>query len=196
MAYTAQKSHMIRLARVWATPLWLVVRTSKEADVVRQDVDRWIECIGNDALRSLDLFSRFAYLAGALTEFRNVVHFRLRSSPLPIRLLARLCYRPERSLVIEAESIGPGLFVHHGTGTIIHARSIGSNFWVNQHASVGFSAKGIPTIGNNVRVAAGAVVAGPIDIGDNVVIGANAVVVKDVPAGTVMAAPLARPLGK
>ncbi|MFI8565527.1 hypothetical protein ACIGGF_03070 [Rhodococcus sp. NPDC078407] len=45
-------------------------------------------------------------------------------------------------------------------------------------------------------VAAGAVVAGPIVLGDGVTIGANAVVVKDVPPGTVMAAPLAQPLTK
>jgi serine O-acetyltransferase len=41
-------------------------------------------------------------------------------------------------------------------------------------------------------IGAGAKVLGPITIGDGALIGANAVVVKDVPAGTVMAAPLAQ----
>ncbi|MFI8565526.1 hypothetical protein ACIGGF_03065 [Rhodococcus sp. NPDC078407] len=74
MPYTANKSILIRLARIWAKPLWWGVRVSGNQDVMRADVDRWIECIGNDALVPLDEYSRFAYLAGALREFRNVVH--------------------------------------------------------------------------------------------------------------------------
>ena len=41
--------------------------------------------------------------------------------------------------------------------------------------------RGIPIIGDNVRICAGAVVLGDIIIGNNVTIGANAVVLKDVP---------------
>ncbi|MDR2010191.1 MAG: serine O-acetyltransferase [Bacteroidales bacterium] len=40
---------------------------------------------------------------------------------------------------------------------------------------------GKPTIGNNVKIYAGAKLIGGIKVGDNVKIGANAVVVKDVP---------------
>lgn len=194
--YTAKKSFLIRLARIWARPLWWGVLTSGNEDLVRADVARWIECIGNDALVPLDEYSRFAYLAGALHEFRNVVHFRLRQSPLPVRIALKKIYRPDRTILLESDSIGPGIFLHHGNGIMVSATSIGRNFWVNQHASVGYSPKGRPTIGDDVMVAAGAVVTGPIVLGDGVTIGANAVVVKDVPPGTVMAAPLAQPLRK
>ena len=43
-----------------------------------------------------------------------------------------------------------------------------------------------PVIGDNVRVATGAIVIGGITIGDNVIIGAGAVVVKDVPPDCVV----------
>ena len=46
--------------------------------------------------------------------------------------------------------------------------------------------KGVPVIGNNVVIAAGAKVIGDVRIGNNVFIGANAVVVKDVPDGAVV----------
>lgn len=196
MAYSARKSPLILLARLWARPLWWAVSVSGQSDVVRADVDRWIDCIGNDALVPLDEYSRFAYLAGALKEFRNVMHYRLRESPLPLRLAARVAYRPDPTIVLDSESIGPGFFLHHGTGTILCATSVGRNFWLNQHVSIGWSAKGQPTIGDDVTVAAGAVIAGPIAIGDGSTIGANAVVVRDVASGSVMVAPMAQPLEK
>lgn len=46
---------------------------------------------------------------------------------------------------------------------------------------------GIPTIGNNVTIFAGAKVFGKITIGDDVVIGANAVVTKDIPSHSMVA---------
>ena len=46
---------------------------------------------------------------------------------------------------------------------------------------------GIPIIGNNVTIYAGAKVFGNITIGDDVVIGANAVVTKDIPSHSMVA---------
>jgi len=40
---------------------------------------------------------------------------------------------------------------------------------------------GIPTIGDNVEINAGAVIVGPVHIGNYVRIGANAVVIQDIP---------------
>lgn len=47
--------------------------------------------------------------------------------------------------------------------------------------------QGIPRIGNNVLIGAGAVLVGDIRVGDNAVIGANSVVLTDVPANAVVA---------
>lgn len=52
--------------------------------------------------------------------------------------------------------------------------------------SLGGRRSGIPTIGNNVFVAAGAKIIGNITIGDNVVIGANAVCVNDIPDNSIV----------
>ena len=55
--------------------------------------------------------------------------------------------------------------------------------WVFQNVTIGGAPgkQGMPTIGDDARSFAGAVIAGPIKIGDGVHVGANAVVSIDVP---------------
>src|SRR5882757_5091317 len=98
---------LLALARVWAYPLWCSVIRSESADAVAEDVDWWMRCIGDDQLLRLDGYSRFAYLSGALKEFRTLVHYRLRRAPLPLRLLLRVLYRSEPTLTLNADSVGP-----------------------------------------------------------------------------------------
>jgi len=87
------------------------------------------------------------------------------------------------SLYIYADNIGKGLFIQHGFATIIAAKSIGENCWINQQVTIGYSNDtDMPTLGNGVTINAGAKVIGNVTIGDNSVVGANAVVVKNVPA--------------
>jgi serine O-acetyltransferase len=86
------------------------------------------------------------------------------------------------TLFIYTQTIGGGLFIQHGFSTIISAKSIGQNCWINQQVTIGFTnSADAPTIADNVYVAAGAKVFGDISIGSNVIIGANAVVFKNVP---------------
>lgn len=73
------------------------------------------------------------------------------------------------------------MLIVHGDSSFINAKSIGSNCYVNQCVTIGVVGTKAPVIGDNVRVATGAIVIGDITIGNNVVIGAGAVVVKDVP---------------
>jgi serine O-acetyltransferase len=187
---------LLALARVWAYPLWCSVIRSQSADAVAEDVDWWMRCIDDDQLLSLDRYSRFAYLTAALKEFRTLVHYRLRGTPLALRLLLRVLYRPEPTLALDAESIGPGLFIQHGFATIVVAESIGSHCWINQQVTVGFDAKGKPTLGNRVRIGAAAVVLGPITVHDGATVGANATVVHDVGPGETVVAPLATPINR
>jgi serine O-acetyltransferase len=79
---------------------------------------------------------------------------------------------------------GNGLLVAHGDCVYLYARSIGKECTVYQGVTLGRTETGIPTIGDNVTIYAGASVLGGIHIGDGATIGAGAVVVKDVPAGT------------
>jgi serine O-acetyltransferase len=189
-----RRTMLLAFARVWAYPLWRTVTRSEAADAVAEDVDWWMRCIGDADLLELDPYSRFAYLSGALTEFRTLVHFRLRSAPLALRLLLRALYRPAATLTLDVDRIGPGLFIQHGVATIVTAESIGSHCWINQQVTIGHDATGRPTLGDRVRVGAGAVVIGPITLHDGATVGANATVIHDVGPGETVVAPLATAL--
>lgn len=88
--------------------------------------------------------------------------------------------------------IGYGLkFFHHGCIIVAQSAKIGNNVSIHQGVTIGrvFAGNyaGVPTIGNNVVIFAGAKLLGNIKVGDGAVIGANAVVVKDVPSNAVVA---------
>jgi serine O-acetyltransferase len=80
--------------------------------------------------------------------------------------------------------IGKGtFFAYGGIAVVVHKRSIiGENVTISQSVTIGgrSNQKGVPIIGNNVYIGAGAIIIGEITIGDNAVIGAGAVVIKDV----------------
>lgn len=79
-------------------------------------------------------------------------------------------------------SIGKGLKINHGIGTVVGARVvIGSNCLIHQGVTFGDKDGHRPLIGDNVTVYAGAKIIGNVSVGDNAVIGANSVVLKDVP---------------
>jgi serine O-acetyltransferase len=84
-------------------------------------------------------------------------------------------------------TIGRGLFIDHGSGVVIGETTvIGNNCTLYQGVTLGGTGKHTgkrhPTLGNNVMVGAGAKVLGPITIGDNSKIAAGAVVLMDIPA--------------
>lgn len=126
---------------------------------------------------------RLTYLLAEWHEFRNVFEMRLRQRGASIfsRALFRVLWPLEATLHINTEDVGPRLFIEHGFATIITAKSIGSDLWVNQQVTIGWNYDKAPVLGNGVRVAAGAKVIGGVMLGDNCIIGANGVVTKDVP---------------
>jgi len=88
--------------------------------------------------------------------------------------------------------IGPGLYISHFGGiTVSSLAVIGANCALAQQVTVGVATAGgrfgAPVIGDDVYIAPGARVFGPIRIGNNVKIGANAVVHRDVPDDAVVA---------
>lgn len=118
-------------------------------------------------------------------EFRNVFYFRL---PLFCRLFLNLLLPrvPDCKIQCEQNLAMGGIRVHHGWGTIVLVESIGKNCDFYQNVTVGYGRGGKPTIGNNVKIYSGAVVAGKIHIGDNVRIAANSVVRHDVPSNSLV----------
>lgn len=88
--------------------------------------------------------------------------------------------------------IGKGLYIgHFGSIVINPAVVLGENINIIQTCTIGVGyrgeRRGLPTIGDNVYIGAGARIFGGINIGNNVAIGVNSVVTRDVPDNAVVA---------
>ena len=159
---------------------WLVL----DKRLIIGDIDRWRNLgktlFKNNFLALLNLLNDYK-------EFRNIFYLRFR----PLRFF-RFLMPPLSTLYIYSEDIGPGLFIQHGFSTVISARSIGNNCWINQQVTIGHTAKGAPIIGDSVRIGAGAIVIGNIRIGNHVTVAAGAIVNMDIPDNSLVVAQKAR----
>ena len=142
------------------------------------------------------------HLVTTLPEFQIVFWFRiisyLQSNKVTTYLLYPFFIIPYRyishffgvSLPCNTRIMG-GVVLSHAFNIVINQHvKIGENCTIMQGVTIGSGKSnnnGIPTIGNNVIICAGAIIIGNVKIGDNSVIGAGAVVVHDVPAGAVVA---------
>jgi serine O-acetyltransferase len=161
--------------------LWphLTIMLAMNSHVVKADLTRWADIYQLGTPRSARDFSfLFLTFMTFLPEYRNLFYLR---AGIKARLFAWMC--PSlATLEIAPTSIGPGLFIQHGNSTMISAESIGANCWINQHVVIGYSNDtDRPTLGDNVRISAGAKVIGNIKIGNNATIGLNTVVIDNVP---------------
>ena len=107
-----------------------------------------------------------------------------------LMFLARLVsQRAARKTGIEIHpgaTIGRRLVIDHGTGVVIgETTEIGDDVLIYQGVTLGGTGKDTgkrhPTIGNNVMISAGAKVLGPFKIGDNSRVAAGAIVLTEVP---------------
>lgn len=167
----------------------LIIRYSEE---LLCDLERWKEInkISGSNWQSM------AALLWQKKEFRNLVVYRLGKYPIRRRLVA-LFYPLLESLYIETPVIGGGLYIQHGFATMIAAKSIGKNCWINQQVTIGYRGNGNPPVlGDWVVVTCGAKVLGDITIGNHVTVGANAVVINNVPEHCVVGGVPAKVLKK
>ena len=161
---------------LWYSPLLLVPQLRARA-VIEDDVRRWVTTP----------YGRWSRLEMLATEpaFRTLYFYRLRragSLGAVLGGMAAALYPGERTLHILCPDIAPGLIIQHGFATVIAARKIGANCWVNQQVTIGFKRPDErPVLGDGVLVYAGAKILGDVTVGDGAQIGANAVVVHDVP---------------
>lgn len=124
-----------------------------------------------------------SYLLATNRYFRTLFYFRTRGL---FSNILRVFYPKHSLFTIDVHTaIGGGLQLAHPYATILNAKKIGSNVYVNHLVTLGEKNGEKPTIGNNVALHAGAIVIGGITIGDNAIIGAGAVVVKDVPENAI-----------
>ena len=82
--------------------------------------------------------------------------------------------------------IGGGLMIPHPNGIVIHTDCvIGPNCIIFQQVTLGLGHGGVPALGGDVSIGAGAKLLGKIHVGDHAVVAAMAVVTHDVPAEAV-----------
>lgn len=160
----------------------IACRLIRVDDRLRMDLDRWCEI---HRLRG-SRFANMAYLLWYFPEFRNLVIYRNSRRTIGRRLFT-LIYPPMQTLYLDTPEIGGGLYIQHGFASMIAAKSIGENCWINQQVTIGYNGQGDPpVIGDNVTITCGAKVLGPIQVGNRVTVGANAVVIRDVPDNSVV----------
>jgi serine O-acetyltransferase len=176
------KQVRLGLRMAWYAPLLLLPLGAQRA-AVEADVARWVTVVAPPVPASR---GRLALLA-TYAEFRTLYYYRLRRAgvlPAALAAAAGFLYPGERTLHLACSEIGPGLFIQHGFATIVAARRVGRNCWINQQVTIGFTRPDDrPSIGDDVFVYAGAKVLGDVTVGDGACVGANAVVLTDVPPG-------------
>lgn len=102
------------------------------------------------------------------------------------RLVSQRCARKTGIEIHPGAKIGRRLVIDHGTGVVIgETAEIGDDVLIYQGVTLGGTGKDVgkrhPTVGNNVMISAGAKVLGPFKIGDNSRVAAGAVVLEEVP---------------
>ncbi len=102
------------------------------------------------------------------------------------RLVSQRAARKTGIEIHPGATIGRRLVIDHGTGVVIgETAEIGDDVLIYQGVTLGGTGKDTgkrhPTIGNNVMISAGAKVLGPFKIGDNSRVAAGAVVLAEVP---------------
>jgi serine O-acetyltransferase len=117
-----------------------------------------------------------------------------RALPLPARWLASKLYGgmfvviqwTAANSIYREVKLGEDPHLMHAQGIFIHPGvQIGDRCGIMHRVTIGTTRdrEGVPKIGNDVFIGAGAILGGPITIGDGAIIAANSVVVTDVPPG-------------
>lgn len=149
-----------------------------DASTLRQDIAAW----GRWQKQEGSLSDIGAALFSGLSEFRSLFDYRVNSSSHGNRFCHQYGHlRRANDLYLQTPNIGPCLMLQHAHSTWVLAERIGSNCFINQNVTIGWSG-GKPTIGNHVTIRTGAVIVGPITIGDRVVIAPNSFINFDVPS--------------
>lgn len=122
----------------------------------------------------------------AMRAYRKAHWFYQHNMKLIARFLSQRARHTTGIEIHPAAVIGKGLFIDHGMGVVIGETTvIGENCTLYQGVTLGGTGKDHgkrhPTLGNNVMVGAGAKILGPFRVGDNARVAAGAVVLDEVP---------------
>jgi serine O-acetyltransferase len=185
----------------WYSPLAHLALASPRREVILEDVGVWARNMPSyvAACDAHDHVGLIAALASREPAFRNLLYYRLEhdagsSAQIVVGILKRI-WKPEPTLRLYPESLGPRCFILHGWETSLLAGPVGSDLWLGPHVGTGFTGPGkCPVIGDRVTLAVGSIILGDITIGDGATVGAGAVVLKDVAPGETVVGVPARPI--
>lgn len=155
---------------------------------IQQDIQRYKELIGNEsAFKFKDYFRIFSPRLIPNVIYRTSYSLKekgFRRISKCCSLLNVLIFNIE--IATECEIKG-GLFIPHTFGIVIGAARIGENCTIYQNVTIGaktldmkYNKELRPVIGNDVILATGSVILGPIVINNGAIVSANSVVLKDV----------------
>ncbi|TWO86305.1 serine acetyltransferase [Shewanella algae] len=127
----------------------------------------------------------------AILLYRFAHYFHRKKVPVIPTMIKYLVFLLFNSVVPPSAIIGrKSKFAYGGIGVVLHSQSIiGDKVVIGQNVTIGrqLDPDGVPVIGDNVYISAGARILGNIKIGNNVIVGANAVVIRDVPDNSIVA---------
>ena len=188
----SKKMKMLQILNLWRLiPAYLIVCASNNKAIIFEEIQHWKKCTRRTEKARFDIFSS---LMLELKEYRTLLQYLLGGYS---KLLLKMLFPGMDTLYINTPEIGPRLFIQHGFATNISAKRIGSDCWINQQVTIGYTFDSEPpVIGNGVRISAGAKVLGQIEIGDNAIIGANAAVVKSVEENMIVGGVPAKIIGE
>ena len=151
---------------------------------MREDLAAYIE--RDPAARNkLEVFLLYSGYK-AVRKYRRAHWFHTHNMKLLARYLSQRARHKTGIEIHPGATIGRGLVIDHGMGVVIGETTvIGDNCLIYQGATLGGTGKDQgkrhPTLGDNVMVGAGARVLGPFKVGDNSRIAAGAVVLSEIP---------------
>jgi serine O-acetyltransferase len=143
--------------------------------------------------RARVILTESGFHAGLLHRLAHRLHHSLRPlGPVFSAAITWLLRHLYGCMIAPTARLHGGLFLPYPLGIVLGpAATIGPGSHVYQNVTLGGAPGqvGIPHIGSNARIYAGAVLIGPITLGDRVLIGALAVVDRDVPSDTAVRCP-------
>lgn len=151
---------------------------------IREDIDAI--CQRDPAATSrIEVLTLYSGLH-ALLMYRVAHKLQVKGYTYPARLISQSAKFLTGIEIHPGATIGKGLFIDHGSGVVIGETTIiGDNCTIYQGVTLGGTGKETgkrhPTLGNNVMVGSGAKLLGSFTVGDNSKIAAGAVVLGDVP---------------
>ena len=154
-------------------------------DMMKADLQAAID--GDPAARSkLEVFLLYSGYK-AVRKYRRAHWFYQHNMKLIARYLSQRARHKTGVEIHPGATLGKGLFIDHGMGVVVGETTIiGDYCLLYQNVTLGGTGKETgkrhPTLGNHVMVGSGAKVLGPFKVGDNARIAAGAVVLNEIPA--------------